>query len=310
VIDLMKPTVAEPASSLAEEWAAREHRSGVLPLIERFFAARKAFAEVAAGRVRGALGLFTPAAEPGWEAAAVAGEPAGGGLLVRGDVRLPGPTARGSIVLARLPDATHRLAWVDHDAPGVEWRGARTGGPPGDGPCWLHIEGAAIGTELVSRPVTLAPDGELAQLLVDYAGVWAKAAASCARDGVRALRRAARMAAMQTSQLVALGITEVEIEADLTCRAAQEPGGRLAALAVAVAAARILLAVAATTGELRDSFGLEVEGPFGSSAPGANGADGANGAGGSARSLTAFLGGPLLLESELARALGIGEARG
>jgi MYXO-CTERM domain-containing protein len=307
VIDLMRPTVAGPASSLAEEWAAMEHRSGVLPLLERFFAARKAFAEVAAGRVRGALGLFTPAPEPGWEAAAVAGEPAGGGLLVRGDVRLPGPTARGSIVLVRLPDATHRLAWVDHDAPGVERRHSRTarsGGPPGDGPCWLHIEEAAIGTDLVSRPVTLAPDGELARLLADYAGVWATAATSCARDGVRALRRAARMAAMQTSQLVALRITEVEIEADLACRAAQEPSGRpaaLAALAVAAAAARILVAVAATTGELRDAFGLEVEGPFGSAAPGASG---------SASGLTAFLGGPLLLESELARALGIGEARG
>jgi hypothetical protein len=303
VIDLLGSPVAGPASSVAEEWAAMEHRCGVLPLIETFFAARGAFAEVVAGRVRGALGLFTPAPEPGWGAAAVAGEPAGGGLRLRGDVRLPGSTAHGSIALVRLPDGAHRLAWVDHDAPGVERRGARAGGSPGDGPCWLHLEGAAIGTDLVSRPVTLAPDGELAQLLAEYAGVWAKAAASCARDAVRALRRAARMASMQTSQLVALGITEVEIEADLTL-AATELGG---SLAVAAAAARTLAAVVAKAEELRDSYGLDVGDPFGASPSGAPGAAGATT---SVRTLTAFLGGPLLLESELARALGIGEARG
>ncbi|MBV8202477.1 MAG: hypothetical protein JOZ15_17805 [Acidobacteria bacterium] len=311
MIELAGLAVAAPASSPAEEWAAMEHRSGVLPLLEAFFAAREAFAAVLAGRVRGALGLFTPAPEPGWGAAAVAGEPAGEGLLVHGDVRLAGPTAQGSIVLARLPDGEHRLAWVDHDAPGVERRGARTGGPPGDGPCWLRLDRAAIGAELVSRPVTLAPDGELARLLADYAGVWAKAAASCARDGAHALRRAARLAAMQTSQLLALGITAVEIEADLACLAAAEPGGRLACLAAAVAAARIVHAVAAKTAELRDAFGLEVAGPFGECPEGLEGPEGPEGPRGPrSPSLSAFLGGPLLLESELARALGIGEARG
>jgi hypothetical protein len=143
--------------------------------------------------------------------------------------------------------------------------------------------------------VTLAPDGELARLLAAYAGAWAKAAASCARDGVRALRRAARLASLQGSQLVALAITEVEIETELTFAAAERDGARLAA---AAAAARTLAAVAARTEELRDAYGLAVEGPFGAGAPGA------------AKTLTAFLGGPLLLESELARALGIGEARG
>ena len=112
-----------------------------------------------------------------------------------------------------------------------------------------------------------------------------------ARDGVRALRRAARIASFQTSQLVALGITEVEIEADLTFAAVQRETGRLDGLntlIVAAAAARALSAVAAKTEELRDAFGLEIDGPF---------------AEGSTKTLTAFLGGPLLLESELARAL-------
>jgi hypothetical protein len=89
---------------------------------------------------------------------------------------------------------------------------------------------------------------------------------------------------------VALGITEVEIEADLTAAAVQRNRN---GLAVAAAAARTLSAVAAKTEELRDVYGLEVDGPF---------------AGAAAKTLTAFLGGPLLLENELARALGIQEA--
>lgn len=290
MIDLVESPVAGSAPPLAEAWAAMEHRSGVLPLIETFFAAQGAFAEVLSGRLRGALGLFTPAPEPGWGAAAVAAEHCPEGLLLQGDVRLPGPTADGSIVLVRLPDAEHHLAWIDHGAPGVERRGSRTGGPVGDGPCWLHLEGVTIGPELVSRPVTLAPDGELSRLLAAWAVVWAVAAAACARDGVRALRRAARTAAFQASQLVALGITEVEIEADLTFAAVQRSSG----LAVAAAAARTLSAVAVKTEELRDTFGLEIDGPL---------------AAGMVKTLTVFLGGPLLLESELARTLGIGEAQ-
>jgi hypothetical protein len=286
--------VAGSAPSLAEAWAALEHRSGVLPLIETFFAAPGAFVEVVAGRMRGALGLFTPAPEPGWGAAAVEGELSEGRLLLRGDVRLPGPTADGSIVPVRLPDGEHRLAWVDHQAPGVERRGSRSGGAVGDGPCWLHMDAMVITSDLVSRPVTLAPDGELSRHLAAYAGVWASAAAVSARDGVRALRRAARTAAFQTSQLVALGITEVEIEADLTFAAVQRNPGRLHGLGVAAAAARTLAAVTAKTEELRDSFGLEIDGPL---------------TAGSVKTLTAFLGGSLLLESELARVLGIGEAQ-
>jgi len=81
----------------------------------------------------------------------------------------------------------------------------------------------------------------------------------------------------------------VEIEADLTAAAVRrsEAGG---GLLTAAAAARALSAVAAKTEELRDAFGLAVDGPL---------------AGGDAKTLTAFLGGPLLLEGEVSRALGI-----
>ena len=85
---------------------------------------------------------------------------------------------------------------------------------------------------------------------------------------------------------MSLEITEVEIEAGLTellCRDAQ--GG----IAGAAAAARLLHAIAAKAVELRDQAGLEIEGdPLET-----------------ARAWTAFLGGPLRIECDLARSLGI-----
>jgi len=281
----------------AEACAVVEHLFGVLPLLDGFFAPGPAIAELASGLKLGSLGLFTPTPEPGWAAAAVAAEPAGEGLLLRGAIRIPGP-ASGSIVLARLADGEHRLAWIDHDAPGVERRGSRTGGPARDGsPCWLALEGAAAGPDLVSRPVTPAPGSDLFRHLESYAGVWALAASIAARDGVRALRRAARLnghqgTAFSASQTVAMDIAGVEIEMELTLAAAQQhlASGEEGSLAVAAAAARTLAAVAARTAELRDLVGLEIDGPL---------------ADGSAATLSAFLGGPLMIESELARALGI-----
>ena len=61
-------------------------------------------------------------------------------------------------------------------------------------------------------------------------------------------------------------------------------------LAVATAAARALNAAAAKSAELRDQAGLESGGPL---------------AGEDMRALAVFLGGSLMLEAELARALGI-----
>jgi len=268
--------------------AVLEHRSGVLPLTAAFFE-RGAMDEAVADPKVGALGLFTPAPEPGFGAVALTGVAAdGGGLLVSGRIRLPSPAADGSIVPVRCADGELRLAWLDHGSPGVERSVDGDGG--GDGPCWLQVEKAAIASGLVSRPVSLDPGSELVRSLAAYAGVWALAAAAVAREGVQSLRRAARTTGFNASQWVALGITEVEIEADLTFAAAKRNPG----LAVAAAAARTLAAVAARTEELRGSMGLEADGPL---------------AGGSAKVLTAYLGGALLLEAELARALGIGEAR-
>ncbi len=269
-----------PAAQVTPEaWVGLEHRFGVVPLVEAFFSP---LPDVTSGRKRGALGLFTPAPEPGWGAVPLSGEPSAGGLVLRGEVRLPGPDFDGAVVPVRVADGELRLAWFDLHARGVECVGS-----------WLHFQDTEVGPDLVSRPVTLAPDGELSRLLTRYAAVWAHAAASCAREGVRALRRAARTTArggtaFNASQLVALGITEVEIEADLTLAAVERGFDNLF---VAAAAARTLSAVAAKTEELRDSFGLKVDGPL---------------AGGSAKTPTTFLGSALLLESEAFRALEAG----
>ena len=268
-------TAAEQVESLlaslpaVEAFAALEHRFGVLPLAAGFFTGLEI--------VNGALGLFTPTPELTWDAAAVDGERSGAGLLLRGEVRVANPRAAGAIVLARLDGAERRLAWVGQAA--VNGR--------------LVLDGAAVPPEQVSTPVTLALGSDFVKHLEAYTGVWALAAAIRAREEVHALRRAARITrhrekAFSASQLVALGITEVEIEADLTLAAARGAAGGLRA---AAAAARCLHAVAALAVELRDQAGLEIAGQPHETA----------------RALTAFLGGPLLIESELGRSLGIPE---
>jgi hypothetical protein len=312
-----------------------EHLFAVLPLAAACFApsagdappageARPARAAVvddlAAGRYLGALGFCTPTPEMGWEAAAVAGEPAGGGLRLSGTVRLAHPAAEGALLLVREAGGGHRLAWLAWPA-GQESRdgvpptsgtvvlqGSRSGGPVGGGaPRWLVLDGAAVGPEALSRPVALGRGGTLARCLDAGAAVWALAAARLARDGARALRRAARLhrhggSPFSAAQQVAFGITAAEIEAELAVTAAE---GHLAAeeaagaagqgLVLATAAARALAAVAARTAELHDRWGLPAEGPL---------------AGAGAAVLTAFFGGAPMLEWELGRALGIADAAG
>lgn len=246
------------ASLPALEACARiEHRFGVLPLVDAFFDGN--IGDIAEGKL-GALGLFTPTPALRWGAAV---EEDGG--LLRGEVRIPETAADGTLVLARR-DGGLRLAWIDHQAPGVERRGDR-----------LVLNGAA--TDHVSRPVTLA---DLYPHLDAYAGVWALAASIAAGQGIRALRRAARISGFGASQLVATDVAELEIEAELIALAAGGDGG----LAAAAAASRNLAAIAAKAAELR-GLGVEVEE--------------------TGRGLASFLGGPLMLENELGRTLGIPE---
>ncbi len=271
--------------------AVIEHLFGVLPLVE-CLGPRGGLEEVAAGRKLAALGLFTPGPDLLWGAVDVAAEPVSDGFRLHGAVRLPGREADGALVLVRA-GAERRLAWLDHDQPGVERHGVA--------PCWLVIEGAAVGAAAVSQPVALTSGAEIWTHLARYASLWALAAAIWAQRGVQALRRAARTpqaggTRWSASQLVAMGITEVEIETELAATAlrlhlaaaAGESAGGVG-LALAVGAARALSAVAARTVELRDRLGLATGGLLADGLPG---------------SLAAALGGALMLESELGRCLG------
>lgn len=247
-------------------------RSAVQPFVETFF---EGF-DVG----RGSLGLFTPTPDMTLESAAVAGERFGEDILLRGEVRVPNPNADGAIVLVRLESALgsalgweYRLAWVEP--------------VPLDGR--LRLDGVPAGR--VSRPVTLDPGSEFLRCLEGYAGAWAISASIVASNEVRKLRRAARTTshdgkAFSTSQWVSLEITGVEIETELTALLCHSGEGGFAA---AAAAARTLHAIADKAVELRDQAGLEIDGNFQETA----------------RALTAFLGGPLRIENELARSLGI-----
>lgn len=253
-----------------EAFAALERLFGVQPLLAAFLAGVEC--------TQGALGLFSPTPDLTWEAAAVAGERSGGELVLHGETRLASPRSDGFIVLVRLDGAELRLAWVEQRAAAG----------------WLSLDGARVGGDNFSEPVSTGRGSALAGHLEAYAAVWALAAAVCAGNQVRALRRAARTTlrgarAFSTSQLVAMGITELEIEAELTLAAVHGAAG---GLRTAAAAARTLHAIAAKAAELRDQAGLVVDGEIIDLAS----------------TLTAFLGGPLLIENELARALGIPEA--
>jgi hypothetical protein len=286
-----------------EACAVVEQLFGVLPLIDSFFAvAGPELKAVTSGRTLGALGLFTPTPEHGWGAVTLAATRAGADVRVSGHIRIPDRHVDGSIVLVRLDETDRRLAWLDHEAAGVERREVNVGGASCDrAPCWIHVDGLTLRSDLVSRPITLVPGAGLHRCLDDYAGVWALVAAVCSRHAVRALRRSVRTTRLPgqpenlcASQLVAMELTDVEIEAELTLTAAERRAAaaaphRHAGVALALSAARTLAAVAATTRALRDRFDLVVDSPLADDA--------------AAATLLAYLGGPLTLEHEVARGL-------
>jgi hypothetical protein len=93
-----------------------------------------------------------------------------------------------------------------------------------------------------------------------------------------------------------MDLGELEIETELTSLAATRDVAEVArhpsGLVVALAAARALAGVAAKASEVRDQLGLPLDGPLADD--------------GTAAWLASHVGGTLMLESELARAVGLG----
>jgi hypothetical protein len=287
--------------------AVAEHLFGVLPLVETFFESDDArLASVRSGEALGALGLFTPTPAGDW-GATIAGKFVGDGLLAWGEVRLASAAADGSIVAVRVGEGDQRLAWVDHRMTGVQLRGIGEGtSPPSHAPKWIELDGVTIASAHVSRSVRLEPGAELYERLERYAAAWSLLTLAYTRATIRSLRRAARNTRRQglaeecsASQLLMMDIGELEIETELTSLAStrdvgegvRHPSGLVAALA----AARALAGVAAKAREVRDQWGLPLDGPLADD--------------GTAALLASYIGGAWMLESELARAVGPGCAQ-
>lgn len=301
------PEPFEAALSPRQALATAEHVFGVLPLLESFAgdAADPVLAAVRAGERRAALGCFTPNPELSWRAAAITGTLEGDGLVLTGVARLA--TIADATLLIAHAAGELRLALVDHGGSGVSLGAAREGValPQPDRPCWLRLDRAPVPWPRVSAPIDLDPTtGEAGRRLEAYAGIYARLAADQAWRGARALRRVLRTArhgdlAWSGSQLLAFGLTEIEIEIDLLRSAIaiadENPAetstsARPRNLALAASAARMLAQTARQTSELAVRAGLAPGGPFAE--------DGA-------QWLEAFLGGAWMTESELARTLGL-----
>lgn len=295
-----------------------EHLFGASPLIRQLLPSGGVGAEVSEavlqGRGLAALGLFTPNPQFDWTDAAVGAEDGRGGLLLQGEVRIATAAAEATVVLVRVSGGETRLALLAHEATGVTQRLHRRGGQPRLGhPSWLILQGVEVPLDLVSDPLEpKAMASPLHRILESYAGTYARLACGYVNAGICALRRAARTTAhrgtpFNSTQEVTLAVTELEIEADLLALAvkafpgsAPEPAGSPVAavaaastgFALAASASRLLSAVGHLTGQLRDTAGLEPEGPFG-------------GDGGDPPFREVVLGGAPMMETALARSLGL-----
>jgi len=292
-----------------------EHFCGALPLLAAAFPASSQPREVAParrGEVLLALGLFTPNPAFSLGDGAMAALPAGeDGFTLAGKIRLSSDPAaegtRGVVVLLHLPDGQGRLGLLPLPASGVEVRGS-----------WLFATGAPLAGSEVSGPLSSSGGIPTPEVLDRLAATSALAAALHARGGITALRRAAREAtggrdgaALSSSQLVAMGLTELEIEVALAESAARQhlsplPGEAPAAppavagrggeevfgrpgLALATAAVGILTAVAERTARLEVEAGLAVGGPLATARD--------------REAARLFFGGPRMAESALATSL-------
>jgi hypothetical protein len=308
------PRPAERVQRLAAElpapeaFAVIEHLYGVAPLVAALLPAGELSRAVAAGDTMGALGLFTPTPAGGWGGAMLTAEALSeaGCLRLSGSLRLAGSSADGALALARIGPRTEDRTGDPGEAEGARchlvWIGLADLEGDSEAPFRVVLDRAEVPAGGVSGPLDLSPEGELARRVARYAELWALAAALTAQGGVRSLRRAARLAGFQGHQLVAMPLTEAEIEAECALAAARqrlaESGAATSAesaptlsWATALAAARALAGTADAARRLWQGFGLEAEDGSSFADPFAETA------------LAAWLGGPTFLEHELGRAL-------
>jgi hypothetical protein len=274
-----------------------EHLFGVLPLLDLLEGGAESAdvrRAIARGEVRACLGLFTPTPEFSWTASAVRGQLHSAHATLTGEVRIQSGPAHPAaldtwvLALARFPGSELRLALFS----------TKTMTPLSS---WLVLDEVHVGNAFLSSPVGVRKGEPAWRALDAYAGVYAFVAALYARRGLRAIRRALRKtvrggAAFNTSQVLAMGTTELEVQVTLLTTASRahlesDAGAAGNGLALAASAARLLSQVAVRTVELRAKAGVTGPGPLSSSS--------------TQDVIDIALGGQLLIESELACAIGI-----
>ncbi|MFJ8005327.1 hypothetical protein [Streptomyces fagopyri] len=299
-------TEADPGPGLDDVWATApfgeaaarmEHQCAVAPLLNLFDKDPHGFVEgIRTGRLRAALGLFTPNARFSLSHPTVTAVRDGVDVLLDGRYRYAGEWADVAFVPLAI-DGEVRLALLPHSP---EARHSDTS--PADGYGWRVLSGVRLAAHALSRPVTFDADGPLAAVLDAFGWQFSRGSAElCARVVADLRRTLARSGegteALSTSQYVAHELSRLEIEISLASRAAslgavfknEGPGGQSAA-SVLLACTGLLWRTARMAEDLTTELGLPATD---------------SGTGLTTASLQAYFGGRRMVEGELARRMGL-----
>lgn len=290
-----------------------EHLWGVIPILDFFHNetdSPNGLGLLLSGNQLGTLGIFTPTPLFSFTSATVSAlATADNELELTGEIRASGDSPHCSVVLTRTDDNILRLAVVFAQSEGVGITETRGGVALGRG-AWWNLHGVKVSRDLISAPL-LSLD-VLTPILDAYAVAYALVAVLYAKRGVLSLRSALRKTvhasmSFNMSQVVAMGITEIEIQVDLLeCAVRQQIDGagfgsalrskrsnisEVSGLVLAATASRILCLITDKAMELDSEAGMTCsDWPFSTSPH--------------SLARTTF-GGRLMLESELARTMGL-----
>jgi DNA-binding transcriptional ArsR family regulator len=287
------------ASTFADAAARTEQLCGVLPLLDLFNDDPYGLAEQVRDRRRiAALGLFTPNALFALAYPTIRAIRDGDQIVLDGRFRYAVARADVSLVDIELEDQT-RLALLPHTLEGVRVHGAGHAEDWG----WGELTGAVLQARALSRPVSWVADGPLVRTLDDYGWEFARRSSSWTTRIIADLRRVLANTgvgteALSTSQYIAHELSKLEIEISLAASAArfgpafkgEEPGGQAMA-AVLLSCTDLLRRSVRVAEDLNTELGLW---PI----PGAD-------TDWPAASIHAYFGGRRMLESELARRMGL-----
>ncbi|MYY09545.1 hypothetical protein GT204_11615 [Streptomyces sp. SID4919] len=290
------------AGPFAEAAARTEHLLAVLPLLDLFPHDPDGHVSRArSGERRAALGLFTPNSEFALPVPAVHAERSGDGrLTLTGRFRYASEDAELSLLWLRVvdEDAT-RLALLPHTHEGLR----RYGAGRAEGWGWIELDGVTVEEDVLSHPVSWAPEGPLSAVFDGYAWEFSRRSLTWSAGVVADLRRELALTgsgteALSTSQYLAHELSKLEIEVSLAVALAsfgaefkaEEPGGTSVGAAL-LASTDLLSRTVQVAEDMSTELGL---------------ADSAVGAAGwPTGTVQAWFGGRRMAGGELARRMGL-----